>query len=154
MNMASHACNLNLIKVIMLCCNCCCSTFCYATYRCYTVQHTCSTEAPQPPVRYQCYMLPQIATIATLHEVPRYSIGTTLPYSTQNSAQFLMVVHPASAAALQWLGRVNTCHYFSTSVNCISPTKVWQVFPNSVHVQCTVPDVIKRSRINCLLHSN
>ena len=107
MNMASYACNLNLIKVIMLCCNCCRSTPCYATYRCYTVKHTYTTEAPQPLACYQRHMQPQIATISTLHEVLRHSIGAVLLCITHNSAKLLMVVHPASAAALQPLGCVN-----------------------------------------------
>ena len=109
--MASCACNLNLIKMIMLCCNCCRSTPCYATYHCYTVEHTYTTEAPQPQACYQCYMQPYAipnCNIATLHEVPQHSIGASLLYITHNSAQLLMVVHPASAAALQWLGYVNT----------------------------------------------
>ena len=107
MKMASYACNLNLIKVIMLCCDCCRSITWYATYRCYTVEHTCTTEAPQPPACYQCYMQPQIATISTLYEVQQHSIDATLPSITHNSAQLLTVVHPTSAAALQRLGCLN-----------------------------------------------
>ena len=111
MDMARYARNLNLIKVIMLCCDCCCITTCYATYRCYTVKHTCTTEAPQPPACYQCHIQPHAITncnIATLHEVPQHSIDATLPYITHNTAQLLTVAHPASAAVLQRLGCVNT----------------------------------------------
>ena len=88
MNMASCACNMNLIKVIMLCCDCCRSTHRSATYRCYTVKHTCTTEAPQPPACYQYYMQPHAtpnSSIATLHEMPQHSIGAILLYITHNS---------------------------------------------------------------------
>ena len=108
--MASRECNLYLIKVIMLCCDCCHTTHCYAPYRCYTVEHTCTTEAPQPPACHPCYMRPHATpncNPAILHEVPQHSIGATLTHITQKSAQLLKVVHPASAAALQQLGCVN-----------------------------------------------
>ena len=111
MNMTSYACNLNLIKVIMLCCDCYHSTSCYATHRFYTVKHTCTTEAPQPPACYQCHIQPHAITycnIVTLYEAPQHSIDTKLPYITHNSAHLLTVVHPASAAVLQRLRCVNT----------------------------------------------
>ena len=120
MNMASYACNLNLIKVIMLCCDCCRNTPSYATYRHYTIKYTCTTEASQPPACYQCHMQPHATPnckVATLHEVPRHSICATLPYIMHRSpstcwmvAQLLMVMHPASTTALQRLGCVNTYH--------------------------------------------
>ena len=70
-----------------------------APQRPHSLQHaTSATGNPIPP---------QIATIATLHEVPRYSIGATLPYFMHNSAQFLRVVHPASSTAFQQLGCVS-----------------------------------------------
>ena len=95
---------------MMLCCECCRSTHCYAPYWCFTVKHTCTTKAPQPPACYPCDMRPPATpncNPAILHEVPQRSIGATLIHITHNSAQLLKVVHPASAAALQQVGCVN-----------------------------------------------
>ena len=122
MNMASCACRLNLIKVIMLCCGNYHCTSHYAPHRCNTVEHYVHQRVPTAsnmlPVLHTTHATPNY-NISALHAVPWHCVGATLlcivhdsPSTCLMVAQLLTVVHPASRAMLQRLGCVST-YYLS-----------------------------------------